>query len=191
MSGLLYKLLVVPLCLVSLVRCETFEDQKVRTRVDFTGVDFSDQDEASTIAMGPLMEDLDRRLFQLFEKTKTPECREKIAEHYGYFVKAIGLEKPLPFSEIEMFNNTCEDEHPWDFNNLPEGVVRTKCIFCDTCTLVYSTWYWLAKIAVSFSSTLAAFLFSTWVSCKIARTSHLETRQNTFRRIRWFFAMEF
>jgi hypothetical protein len=186
MTRLMHKLLVVPFCLASLARCERHEDQKDQTRVDLTSVDFSDQDEAATIAMGPLMDDLDRRLFQLFEKTKTPECRETIAEHYGYFTKAFGLEKPLPFSEIEMFNNTCEDERPWDFNNLPEGVVRIlhHCVVNgrNACPPVRPT-----LIQINF----AAFLFSTWESCKIARTNRLETKQSTFRRMRWFCAMEF
>jgi hypothetical protein len=110
------------------VNCQTRAEQKQATHVDLGGVDFSNQDEAATLAMGPLMEDADRRLFQLFEKTKTAECRSKIAEHYGYFTKAFGLEKPLPFSELAMFNNTCEDEHPWDFNNLPKGVVSQIAI---------------------------------------------------------------
>ena len=109
--------------LASQVSCQTREDQKLVTEVDLTRVDFSDQDESATLAMGALMEDIDRRLFQLFEKTKTAECRQKIAQHYGYFTKALGLEKPLPFSEIAVFNNTCDDEYPWDFDNLPEGVV--------------------------------------------------------------------
>lgn len=109
-----------------LVACDQWEDQKEETTVDLSSVDFLDSDEASANAMGPLVEDMDRRLFQLFEKTKTPECRQKIAEHYGYFTKAFGLEKAMPFSEMEEFNNTCDDEEPWDFNNLPEGVVRTS-----------------------------------------------------------------
>ncbi len=124
MRNSLYKLFVVPFLLVSLARCDDDrEEQKRVTRVDLSNVDFSDRDEASANVMGPLMEDLDRRLFHLFEKTTTAECREKIAQHYGYFTKAFGLEEPLPFSEIDHFNNTCEDEHPWNFNNLPEGVV--------------------------------------------------------------------
>jgi len=116
--------------LTSQVIGQSRQDQITATRVDLSGVDFTDQDEAATHAMGPLMEDLDRRLFQLFEKTKTKECRAKIAEHYGYFTKAFGLEKPLPFSEMGLFNNTCIDEHPWDFNNLPKGVVsRTDILY--------------------------------------------------------------
>jgi hypothetical protein len=117
------RLFWAPFVLASQVYCQTRQEQKLATQVDLTRVDFSDQDEAATLAMGPLMEDIDRRLFQLFEKTKTAECRHKIAEHYGYFTKALGLEKPLPFSEMAVFNNTCDDEYPWDFNNLPEGVV--------------------------------------------------------------------
>lgn len=34
---------------------------------------------------------------------------------------ALAKEEPLPFVSID-FNNTCEDEQPWDFNNLPDGV---------------------------------------------------------------------
>eukprot|EP00536_Pseudo-nitzschia_multiseries_P007627 jgi/Psemu1/296635/fgenesh1_pm.181_\ len=61
------------------------------------------------------------RFVELFEKTKTPECRELIAEHYGYFLKAIATETPLPFASTK-FNSSCNDEQPWDFNNLPKGV---------------------------------------------------------------------
>lgn len=119
----LYKAFFIPCLLASLARCDTRTKQKTQTRVDLSNVDFSDRDTSATMAKDPLTEDMDRRLHRLFEKTKTDECRRKIAEHYGYFTKAFGLEKPLPFSEMEHFNNTCEDEHPWDFNNLPEGVV--------------------------------------------------------------------
>ena len=123
MTLLLHKLLVVPCLLVSLARCETKAKHKVDTRVDLSQVDFSDPNSSATMAIDPLTGEMERRLHRLFEKTKTAECRRKIAEHYGYFTQAIGLEKPLPFSEMAHFNNTCEDEHPWDFNNLPEGVV--------------------------------------------------------------------
>lgn len=128
-------ILLLQFCMSLVTQCHRREEQKVQTKVDLTSVDFSDQDEAASNAMGPLVEDMDRRLFQLFEKTKTPECRRKIAEHYGYFTKAFGLEKPLPFSEIAKFNNTCDDNEPWDFNNLPEGVVRCSFFRCSHCCI--------------------------------------------------------
>lgn len=121
MTPSLYKLFVL-LLLVSLAKCNTRAKQKTETQVDLSIVDFSDLESSATLVLDPLMDEVDRRLHRLFEKTKTAECRRKIAEHYGYFTKAFGLEKPFPFSEMEHFNNTCEDEHPWDFNNLPEGV---------------------------------------------------------------------
>jgi hypothetical protein len=70
------------------------------------------------------------RLEELFHNTKTPECRALIAEHFGYHVMAIAKEEPLPFMDIQ-FENTCEDQRPYDFDNLPKGVhmgVRTMDI---------------------------------------------------------------
>jgi hypothetical protein len=67
------------------------------------------------------------RLLELFHNTKTPECRALIAEHFGYHVMAIAKEEPLPFMDIQ-FENKCEDQRPYDFDNLPKGVhmgVRT------------------------------------------------------------------
>lgn len=178
MTKVLGRLVWVPLLLGSQVTSETREQQKKATKVDLRRVDFSDQDEAATHAMGPLMEDLDRRLFQLFEKTETAECREKIAEHYGYFTKAFGLEKPMPFSEMGHFNNTCDDEHPWDFNNLPEGVVShtSKC-----------------HLAVTLKDFLDSHVrtCSTWVSFKIVPTSRPVTKVNTLTLVRLSSVMEF
>ena len=73
--------------------------------------------------IGTITADMEHRLSNMFEKTETPECRAKIAEHFGYFTESFALERPLPFSEVPDFENTCEDEIVWDFNNLPEGVV--------------------------------------------------------------------
>eukprot|EP00934_Nitzschia_sp_Nitz4_P000324 Nitzschia sp. Nitz4//scaffold253_size28098//4068//6740//NITZ4_008137-RA/size28098-snap-gene-0.33-mRNA-1//1//CDS//3329544288//324//frame0 len=72
--------------------------------------------------VAPYVQNYQDRLTTLFNKTKTPECRAKIADHYGRFMKALALEQPMPFSEVHKFNNTCEDEVYWDFHNLPEGV---------------------------------------------------------------------
>ncbi|VEU43724.1 unnamed protein product [Pseudo-nitzschia multistriata] len=92
--------------------------------MDFSGVDFSgDAESVASLAVDAMARDMKQtgRFSKLFEKTKTPECRELIAEHYGYFLKAIATETPLPFASTK-FDSSCEDEHPWDFNNLPKGV---------------------------------------------------------------------
>jgi hypothetical protein len=64
---------------------------------------------------------LEDRLTRLFHKARTSECRAKIAQHFGYFVNALGEEEDLPFSNID-FNNTCPEPvyHSWD--DLPEGM---------------------------------------------------------------------
>jgi hypothetical protein len=94
------------------------------TRVDFSHTDLTG--DASTAAQEALQTLTAHflsqgRLEELFSKTKTPECRAKIAQHLGYHVMALAKEEPLPFVEIE-FTNTCQDEQPWDFDNLPDGV---------------------------------------------------------------------
>jgi len=62
-------------------------------------------------------------LTQLFSKAKTPECRAKIAQHYAYFISAIGKEKFLPFQTFPWdLTNECPSERKYDIDNLPEGV---------------------------------------------------------------------
>ena len=95
-----------------------------QTRVDFSKVDFSG--DASTVA-GIVVDRIAqetkdaKRLEALFGDAKTDECRALIAEHFGYFLKAIATETPLPFASTK-FDSSCDDKEPWDFNNLPEGV---------------------------------------------------------------------
>jgi hypothetical protein len=92
-----------------------------KTKVDFAQVDFTGEPgDAAGNTIGPLTTDLQHRISNMYEKASTPECRATIAEHFGYFTKAFALEEPLPFADIQ-FNNTCEDEVKWDFDNLPEG----------------------------------------------------------------------
>ena len=100
------------------------------TKVEFTGVgvDLSaDADTAAWNAITEITTDLHHRIATLYDKATTPECRALIGEHYGYFVKAIATERPLPFANIQ-FNNTCQDDEneiEWDFQNgnggLPKG----------------------------------------------------------------------
>ena len=94
------------------------------TTVDFSAFNFSG--DASTVAglvMDKIAEEakLAGRLESLFEDAKTDECRALIAQHFGYFYKAIATETPLPFASTH-FDSSCEDNEPWDFDNLPEGV---------------------------------------------------------------------
>jgi hypothetical protein len=94
------------------------------TFVDFSSTDLmGDAGSAANQAVDTLASHFlnEGRLQELFEKTKTPECRALIAEHFGYHVMAIAKEEPLPFVDIQ-FENTCEDERPFDFDNLPKGV---------------------------------------------------------------------
>jgi hypothetical protein len=94
------------------------------TFVDFSSADLTgDASSAAKNAVDILASHFlsEGRLQELFEKTKTPECRALIAEHFGYHVMAVAKEEPLPFEDIR-FENTCEDERPFDFDNLPEGV---------------------------------------------------------------------
>ena len=59
------------------------------------------------------------RLTAMFAKTKTPECRALIGEHFGYYLNAIGKEESLPFAQAK-FQNECP-EPVLDFDNLPNG----------------------------------------------------------------------
>lgn len=95
-----------------------------KTHVNFTGIDLSgDPKVAAAYAVEAFSLDIQGRLAALFEKTKTPECRALIAEHFGYHLKALAKEEPLPFVSTK-FNNSCKEdpEHKWDFNNLPPGI---------------------------------------------------------------------
>lgn len=100
-----------------------YQEHLQKTTVDYNGVDFSgDASIAAGLVVDTIAEEMKRtgRFAGLFEKAKTNECRALIAKHFGYFFKAIATETPLPFASTK-FDSSCEDEHPWDFNNLPEG----------------------------------------------------------------------
>lgn len=94
-----------------------------------TSIDFSDLDlqgnayTASSSVVDAIAADIKNsgRLQSLFETAITPECRALIAEHYGYFLKAIATETPLPFASTK-FESSCDDEQKWDVNNLPKGI---------------------------------------------------------------------
>jgi hypothetical protein len=67
-----------------------------------------------------MQQSLIERLATIFNKTKTPECRAKIALHLNYFVHAIGTEQPLPFQDSQFINACPDPVYEWD--NLPEGM---------------------------------------------------------------------
>lgn len=99
-----------------------YQNRLWKTRVDFSEVDLSGSpEEAATNAFSKITSDLYPRITSLFEKATTPECRAMIGEHFGYFLKAIATEEPLPFSNTR-FSNTCEGEEEYDFDNLPPGI---------------------------------------------------------------------
>lgn len=56
----------------------------------------------------------------LFEKATSLECRAKIAEHFGYFVNALGIERSLPFLDVT-FTNECPSPPAFDFANPQPG----------------------------------------------------------------------
>jgi len=63
---------------------------------------------------------LKARLTRLFEKAKTAECRATIAEHLGYFINAIGMERSTPFVDVT-FPNECTSPPDFDFNDPNPG----------------------------------------------------------------------
>lgn len=100
----------------------THEQNLRETKVDFSGVDLKGNPiDAAQKTIDELTIDLHQRITSLYEKATTPECRALIGEHFGYFMKAIAKETPLPFANVK-FNNTCKGQKEYDFDNLPEGV---------------------------------------------------------------------
>jgi hypothetical protein len=94
------------------------------TKIDFGSVDLTgDPQQASRQAVQALSADLQKSLSRLFEQAVTPECRALIAEHYGYFTKALAEEIPFPFSDVQ-FTNTCDENVEYDWDNLPLGVTQ-------------------------------------------------------------------
>ena len=57
------------------------------------------------------------RLQSLLKRATTMECRTLIAQHYGYFVAAVGREHTLPFAHWDRLESSCprtEEEHQDD-----------------------------------------------------------------------------
>lgn len=88
--------------------------------MEFPTLGYLSPDQATDQVMNALGNAMKNRIAGLFEKAKTQNCRQKIAEHFGYFVEAIGREESLPFVDEE-FTNEC-GEPVYDWNDLPEGM---------------------------------------------------------------------
>jgi len=63
-------------------------------------------DDAAGRMLSRISSSLEERIEKTFEKTKTEECRLKIAESFAHYVRAVGEEKPLPFENVK-FKNDC------------------------------------------------------------------------------------
>jgi hypothetical protein len=102
--------------------------QRIDELRDKVGVDFEDLPLATATASAAASLVLDRivesslqqRLTTLFAKAETAECRAKIAQHFGYFLNAIGLEESLPFSDVTFTNECGEPVYIW--KDLPEDM---------------------------------------------------------------------
>lgn len=91
------------------------------TFVNFTNDNLTGEPiEAARKVAQRLILSIETRLETVFQRAKTPECRTKIAEHFGYFVNAMALEASLPFEDVR-FENSCP-EPVYDLDNLPEGM---------------------------------------------------------------------
>jgi hypothetical protein len=96
--------------------------EKVEVRFD-VGTDnnllsLDDPSDSASLVMDRIGVNLRERMSSIFAKTKTAECRLKIAQHFGYFINAIGLEESLPFTDVEFTNECGEDVYIW--KDLPE-----------------------------------------------------------------------
>lgn len=161
------------------------DEQKRRTTVDFENVNFGAKAPIVAMkAMDPLVNGLEDRLTDLFSHAHTEECRAKIAQHMGYFTSALAKEEPMPFFEMSHFDNTCEDEIEWDFDNLPEGVVsraRAKVLF-------------VIPASGSFDDETNEKIrsrFSIWASSKTGLINRREMKLLIFRQPKSYSAMEF
>ena len=81
-------------------------------------LDVYDPSEASDLVANALLEGsgVKSKLLSLFENARSTECRELIAEHFGYFMAALGREEDMPFVGWEL-ENTCPD-----FDEMPDYV---------------------------------------------------------------------
>jgi Core-2/I-Branching enzyme len=89
-----------------------------------------DPKDAAKQVMERIGSNMEHRLVKLFEKATSQQCRATIAEHFGYFVNAIGTERSLPFADIT-FTNECPSPPRYDYDNPPPpsvhlGIIQNK-----------------------------------------------------------------
>jgi hypothetical protein len=97
------------------------ELQETLLEFSTTPLSGDDPDQASKAIVQRFIPSLQNRLSEILSRTRTQECRQLVAEHFGHFVQALALEKPLPFANAH-YNNTCPEPIYDDFENLPEGM---------------------------------------------------------------------
>jgi hypothetical protein len=127
-----------------------FEMEIQKSEIDFTPIlnqmntnhiDNHDNDnveldhihEASKLVMQELTSSLQTRLSQIFTNTKTQSCRAKIAQHFSYFINAIGNERAeLPFHTVKFhsnsgtgYNDSCPEHHIDPYNLPPNTTVES------------------------------------------------------------------
>ena len=105
---------------------DTFDEDDNEDDNDDDGDDDGDVYDKETneemALLSQLMKPYQSRLKKMFKKTKTPQCRTKIINHFNDYLAAIANEKPLPFSQAVFKNECTEEEVIKDFDNLPDGV---------------------------------------------------------------------
>ena len=94
---------------------------KTHTELSTIDLDGTPEESANNVITEITTKSLHNRISSLYENAVTPECRALIGEHFGYFINALAQEESLPFANIK-FNNTCENDIEYDFNNLPPGI---------------------------------------------------------------------
>ena len=77
-------------------------------------------EEATNVVLNKMTDSVKDRMAGLFEKATTDSCRRMIADHFSYFIHAIGREETLPFADVH-FKNEC-NETVYDWDDLPEGM---------------------------------------------------------------------
>ncbi|GMH80513.1 hypothetical protein TL16_g08576 [Triparma laevis f. inornata] len=85
---------------------QTDEQAETKIRVPLSLVESTDHTTTSKSALTLISSPLQTRMESLFNNTKTPQCRQKIAEAFSEYVNAIGSETPMPWTKHK-FKSEC------------------------------------------------------------------------------------